>query len=144
MNIKDEFIVAIDFGLKRTGLAVSSKGLSMALPSHTIKTEKDDTKTIASILKLYPETIDRFIVGLPIHLDGTKSEMSSRVETFCAQLKAQTGKPVHLIDERLTSDASETLLKDLGHNRKERSSMKDSLSAQLILKDFLQSHSYFE
>lgn len=70
--------------------------------------------------------------------------MSSRVETFCEHLKAQTGKPVHLIDERLTSDASETLLKDLGHNRKERSSMKDSLSAQLILKDFLQSHSYFE
>ncbi|MCH9622060.1 MAG: putative pre-16S rRNA nuclease [Chlamydiia bacterium] len=143
MNIKDEFIVAIDFGLKRTGLAICSKGLTMALPSKTIDTHKSDDNTIKTIQALYPEEIDRFILGHPLFLDGTKSNMTKRVEAFGEVLKNTTQKPVHLIDERLTSEASEDLLKDLGHARKERFAMKDSLSAQLILKDFLQEFSTF-
>jgi len=143
MNIKDEFIVAIDYGMKRTGLAICSKGLTMALPSKTIETCKSHSETIKAIQALYPEQIDRFILGYPTFLDGKKSEMTEKVEAFGKALEEETKKPIHLVDERLTSEASEEMLKDLGKDRKERSTMKDSLSATLILKDFLQQFSNY-
>jgi putative holliday junction resolvase len=104
MNIKDEFIVAIDFGLKRTGLAICSKGLTMSIPSQTIETSKTDKETAQAIQDTYPEEIDRFILGHPLFLDGKKSTFTERVEAFGKVLEATTGKPVHLIDERLTSE----------------------------------------
>ncbi len=137
MEFKDEFIVGIDFGLKRIGLAICSKGITFAIPSKTIEAKKDDLSSIKAILEGYPETIDRFVLGLPIYLDGNESSMTVRVKLFGKVLEEYTKKPVHYIDERLTSEQSEDLLKELGFNRKDRIPHKDSLAAQLILKDFL-------
>jgi putative Holliday junction resolvase len=134
---KDEFILGIDFGLKRIGLAICTKGVTFAIPSKTILAEENDQKTIGAIIESYHETIDRFVLGLPIYLDGTDSSMTLRVRSFGKTLEEITNKPVHYIDERLTSEQSEDLLKELGLNRKSRIPYKDSLAAQLILKDFL-------
>lgn len=134
---RGEFIVGIDFGLKRIGLAVCSKGVTFAIPSKTIEAKNDDLETIKAIISCYSETIDRFVLGLPLYLDGTDSSMTLRVKLFGKILEELTQKPVHYIDERLTSEESEDLLKELGFNRKDRIPYKDSLAAQLILKDFL-------
>ena len=140
MNIESEFIVGIDFGLKRTGLAVCRKGTSFSLPGATIPTQKDDISTIKKILDTYNEPIDRFVLGLPLFLDGKESDMTLKVKTFGKILEEFTGKPVHYVDERLTSEHSEELLKEIGLNSKERIPYKDSMAAQLILKDFLSIH----
>ena len=134
---RGEFIIGIDFGLKRIGLAVCSKGVTFAIPSKTIEAKKEDLESIKAIISCYSETIDRFVLGLPLYLDGTDSSMTVRVKLFGKILEEFTQKPVHYIDERLTSEESEDLLKELGFNRKDRIPYKDSLAAQLILKDFL-------
>lgn len=137
MNYTDECIVGIDFGLKRVGLAICPKGVLMAIPSETILYDSTDEKTVKNIIQTISSTIDRFIVGLPKFTDGTESTMTKRIREFAVVVEAVSNKPVHLVDETLTSENSETLLKEQGMNRKERSSHKDSLSAQLILKDFI-------
>jgi putative Holliday junction resolvase len=137
MNIKEECIIGIDFGLKRIGLAICRKGVTIALQTKAIESKKSDSQTITAILETFPEKIDRFILGLPFYLDGKESLMTLRVREFGKILEEQTKKPVHYIDETLTSEESETLLKDMGLSRKERIPHKDSLSAYLILNDFL-------
>lgn len=138
MNYKDETIIAIDYGMKRTGLAICPKGILFALPSSVVKTRKTTLETIHAIIDSVDETIDRFILGLPKYLDGKDSPMTIMVREFGKILEKTTKTPVHLVDESLTSESSEALLKDCGMNRKERTNYKDSLSAQLILKDFLE------
>lgn len=140
MDIKEEFVVGIDFGLRRIGLAVCRKGVTFALPGDTIQSKKTDVETIAAIISSYNETIDRFVLGLPIYLDGTESDMTQRVKRFGKILEEYSKKPVHYMDERLTSEHSDEILKEMGLNRKERIPYKDSLAAQLILKDFLSIH----
>lgn len=140
MNIEEEFIVGIDYGLKRTGLSVCRKGTTFALPGETILTKKDDISTVKEILSAYPEGIDRFVLGLPVFLDGKESSMTLKVKTFGKILKEYTKKPVHFVDERLTSEHSEEILKEIGLSRKERIPYKDAMAAQLILKDFLSTH----
>ncbi|MCH9616885.1 MAG: putative pre-16S rRNA nuclease [Chlamydiia bacterium] len=140
MNVKEEFIVGIDFGLRRIGLAVCRKGVSFALPGDTMQSKKTDLDTIKAIIDSYNEKIDRFVLGLPVYLDGNQSDMTVRVEKFGKVLEEYSNKPVHYMDERLTSEHSDDLLKEMGLNRKERIPYKDSLAAQLILKDFLSMH----
>ncbi len=140
MDIEKEFIVGGDYGLKRTGLSVCHKGTSFALPGETIQTQKDDISTVKEIVAAYNEPIDRFVVGLPVFLDGKESSMTIKVKTFGQILEEYTKKPVHFIDERLTSEHSEEILKEIGLNRKERVPYKDAIAAQLILKDFLSIH----
>ena len=140
MDTKGEFIVGIDFGLKRIGLAVCRKGVTFALPSDTVGAQKTDLETIKTILNNYEGDIDRFVLGLPVFLDGKESDMTLRVKKFGAVLTEFTNKPVHYTDERLTSEHSDEILKEMGLNRKERIPYKDSLAAQLILKDFLSLH----
>lgn len=141
MNIKNECIVGIDFGLKRVGLSICNRGMTISVPSKTIDAKKSDKETVIAILESFPEKIDRFVLGLPIYLDGKESSMTLRVREFGKILEDETQKPVHYIDEALTSEESENFLKDLGFNRKERIPHKDSLAAQLILNDFLLSKS---
>ena len=113
MNLRDEFIVAIDFGLKRIGLAICGKGVSFPIPSKQIGAGKTDSETVKIILGTYKESIDRFVLGFPTFLDGKESTMTQRVKEFGKVLESVSGKPVHLIG------------------------CKDSMSALLILKDFL-------
>lgn len=140
MNLKKDNIIGIDFGLKRIGLAVCSNGVTFAVPSKTIEAKKDDLSTVKHLLESVSGTIDRFVLGLPVFLDGKESDMTKRVRVFAKVLEETTGKPVHFMDERLTSEESENILKEMGKNRKERIPHKDALSAQIILKDFLHSH----
>ncbi len=137
MNLKDEFIVAIDFGLKRIGLAICSRGVTFAIPSKQIEAGKNDTETVKIILGTYKESIDRFVLGFPTFLDGKESTMTQRVKEFGKVLESLTQKPIHLVDERLTSESSENLLKESGVKQKDLLGCKDSMSALLILKDFL-------
>jgi putative Holliday junction resolvase len=140
MDVKEEFIVGIDFGLRRIGLAVCRKGVSFALPGDTVQSKKTDLETITAIIDVYKDKIDRFVLGLPVYLDGNESDMTVRVRKFGKVLEESSGKPVHYMDERLTSEHSDEILKEMGFNRKERIPYKDSLAAQLILRDFLSIH----
>ncbi|NBO24078.1 MAG: Holliday junction resolvase RuvX, partial [Chlamydiae bacterium] len=77
-------IVAIDFGEKKIGLAVSDLSKQIAFPFTTVLAEKNYTLTIEAILKALKEKapIDLFVIGLPLHMDGNPSPMSEKVLAF--------------------------------------------------------------
>ena len=133
-------IVGIDFGLKRIGVAISNSLLSFAMPIGKVERVRDNHKTLQNLLHLLKEynDIEKFVIGLPLHLSGHESEMSTEVRKFAAFLEAETKISVEFIDERLTSKSAETLLRECEMSRKNRQNHVDTLSATLILQTYLE------
>ena len=133
-------IVAIDFGEKKIGLAVSDLSKQIAFPFTTVLAEKNYTLTIEAILKALKEKapIDLFVIGLPLHMDGNPSPMSEKVLAFGKILEEISKIKVDYFDERLSSKQVDIRLKEQNFNRKKRSEASDVLSAQLILETYLQ------
>jgi putative transcription antitermination factor YqgF len=96
-------ILAIDYGKKRLGLALSDEQGVTSRPL-AIWTRINRRRDLARLRELVrKERIRRIVVGLPLHLDGTPSEMSEEVKAFAARVEKDLGIRVELMDERLSS-----------------------------------------
>lgn len=132
-------LVAIDFGAKRTGLAVTDPLQIIASALETIPSH-----TVVAYLKKYvlTESVDAFVVGLPKRLDGTDTDNTPRVESFVRALKnAFPETPVHLHDERFTTKMALQAMIAGGSSRKDRrekSGNIDKVSAAIILQSFME------
>ncbi len=130
-------IIGIDYGRKRTGVAVSDPLRIFASALETVQTAK-----IIEYLKKYSEgeTIVRFVVGYPINMNGQPSEAAADVEIFLKQLaKAFPDIPVSLEDERFTSVLAHRAMIDGGmkvSDRRDKFSV-DKISAAIILQGYL-------
>ncbi len=130
-------IIGIDYGRKRTGVAVSDPLRIFASALETVQTAK-----IIEYLKKYSEgeTIVRFVVGYPINMNGQPSEAAVDVEIFLKQLaKAFPDIPVSLEDERFTSVLAHRAMIDGGmkaSDRRDKFSV-DKISAAIILQGYL-------
>lgn len=101
-----DFVMAFDFGLRHIGVAIGQTVTGTATPLTTLAARdgKPDWPVIeALVIEWRPAAV---LVGLPLNMDASESEMSSRARRFAARLGQQTRVPVHLVDERLTSYAS--------------------------------------
>ncbi|MBT1699605.1 Holliday junction resolvase RuvX [Fulvivirgaceae bacterium PWU4] len=132
-------IVAIDYGLKRTGIAVSDPLRIIATPLDTV-----DTATLLTFLTRYAqqETVDEFVVGMPKTLLNKDSEIAPYVRKFVEELtKIFPQKPVHLADERFTSTMAQRALIEGGMKKKDRQvkGNVDKISATIILQSFMTS-----
>ncbi len=133
-------VAAIDFGLKRIGLAVSDKERKIALPASVVEGGKRALHNIKEALPL--KEIDLILIGLPIEMSGKKGPMAIQVEQFAKTLEEALGIPVKLIDERLSSKGADVQLKEISLNRKSRSEKIDMVAAVLLLQTFLETESY--
>jgi putative Holliday junction resolvase len=130
-------IAAIDFGLKRIGIALSDDRKKLALPFATVDGgKKGVANTVAALAKKQGE-IERILVGLPLLMSGQKSEMAKEVEAFAKALELATGIPVELCDERLSSKMADQGMRELSMNRKERAERIDMAAAALLLQSYL-------
>ncbi len=129
-------LVAIDYGTKRIGIAQTDEMRILASPQPRLLAKKTLEETAKLIATTYPHC-DAFIVGLPLLLSGEDSSMTTTVRQFVAILKEISGKEVHLWDERLTSKQVEKVMIEGNVKRKKRSPHVDSLSATLILQNYL-------
>lgn len=134
-------IVAIDYGSKRVGIAVTD-------PLQIIATALDTVhaKDIITYLQEYvqSEEVDCFVVGMPKKLDGTPTNATGLVEAFVKQLtKAFPEKSIHLHDERFTSKMALDAMISGGTSKKYRQNKSnvDKVSAVIILQSFLTSQS---
>ncbi len=102
-------ILAIDYGRKRMGLAVSDEMGLVARPLETLerKNRRDDVKRLREIARAHGAR--RIVVGHPLRLDGTRGEMAEEAERFAVRLQKQLGVTVVLVDERLTSWQAEQM-----------------------------------
>jgi putative Holliday junction resolvase len=142
-------ILAVDFGLKRIGIAVSDpmhiiataldnldaghnlKASAHALAAHLEKLKKDKNYTVSEI-----------VVGLPLHMNGNESERSLQVREFADIVHAITGLPVHLFDERLSTVQADRALIETGFSRKKRAQVVDRVSAVIMLQTYLSKKSF--
>lgn len=94
--------LALDFGLKRTGVAVGNRLLRRAQPQATIRAEGDARfDKIAERLKTWQP--DALVVGIPCHPDGAPHENTARAQKFARQLRGRFGLPVYEVDERYST-----------------------------------------
>lgn len=130
-------LLAIDYGLKRTGIAVSDPLRIIATALDTI-----DSPKVLEFLNRYlkAEQVDVFIVGMPKTLKNEDSDIAPIVRQFVEQLKQQfPDKPVHLADERFTSRIAQQAMIMGGMKKKDRQvkANVDKISATILLQDFM-------
>lgn len=130
-------ILAIDYGAKRTGLAVTDPSKIIASALETVPTDK-----LLEYLKKYTETeaVEAFVVGMPKNLDGTTTDGTAYVERFVVELKNSFPEtPIHLHDERFTSKMAMQTMIAGGMKKKDRrvKGNIDKISAVIILQSFM-------
>lgn len=130
-------VMSVDYGIKKTGIAVSDHARLIAMPIEIIN-EESDKKKIARILDLAKKyDIGALVIGLPLNMDGTEGEGAIILRAFANKLDKALSLPIFLQDERLTSKAANNLLKSIGIERKRRNKIDDLASASLILETVL-------
>lgn len=133
--------MALDYGTKAIGLALSDELGWTARPLTTLRREKLNlTQLLEQLVTLLAEhEVGTLVIGLPLNMDGSHGPAAARVESFVALLKQQTDVPVVLLDERLTSYEADQMLRELGIGPRERRAKSDEYAALLILRDYLAS-----
>ncbi len=130
-------IVAIDYGLKRIGIAVSDAGQKIAFPLTTVPGGNKAIPNIQLALKDKLGEIEKILVGFPLLLSGREGELATLVKKFASALEAALALPVELIDERFTSKLADLHLKEIHLNRKERTAKLDTAAAAILLQAYL-------
>ena len=132
-----ERILAIDYGEKRIGIAISDPLKIFAIPLTTISNDKNFWNNFLKIFEKY--NITEIILGYPLKEDGTKSSITLKVEEFENKLKNKIKLPIKLVDERYSSSiAAEQIIESVKSKKKRRDkSLIDKNAAAVILSDFL-------
>lgn len=134
-------VAGVDYGRRRIGVAICDTHRILASPLCVRQTSGDRTADAAFFRTLVvEEAIVGFVVGLPIHADGTDSRMSVEVERFGAWLAAETGRPVVFHDERYSSREATGLLAGSGLTRGRKKQRSDAVAAQVVLASWLEAH----
>lgn len=131
-------VLAIDYGTKRTGIAVTDPLRIIATPLETVASAGLLTFLVDYAKK---ETVDEFVVGMPKTLLNEDSAIAPLVRKFVEALKKTfPDKPVHLADERFTSSMAMRAMIDGGMKKKDRQQKGnvDKISATIILQSFLE------
>ena len=130
-------ILAVDYGERRTGLAISDE---LGIAAHGLDTIEidDESELSARIARIAKETgVEKIVIGLPLNMNGTESEKSRKVRKFGALLADELSLPVVFWDERMTSVQAHRILKEMGKKTYKNKSRIDRISATLILQEFL-------
>jgi len=130
-------LAAIDFGLKRIGIALSDPTNFLASPFTTVEGGRNAVQNVANALKDHP--ISQILIGLPLLMNGKEGDMAHLVRIFAQKLEELTHIPILFIDERLSSAQADKILKERSFNRKQRSSKIDTTAATLLLQHYLDS-----
>jgi putative Holliday junction resolvase len=130
-------ILAIDFGMRRMGLAVSDAlGITaQGLPTLARTRLDDDLRKIQELTEEY--STERVIVGNPLGHGGGETTMSRQASEFAEKLRRRLGCPVLLWDERLTSVEANRALRAAGLSQGKRQRAVDRVAAMLLLQSYL-------
>lgn len=132
-------ILGIDYGDSRVGIAISDPLLITAQGLETISYNGNDKillSRIEEIVKKYE--VKTIVVGMPLNMNGTKTERVEVTEKFIHKLKSRLGKiEIKTVDERLTTVEAHKTMNFLDVNKKKKRSIVDTISAQYILETYM-------
>ncbi len=132
-------IVGIDFGDARTGIAVCDKYEMMASEAGCVYADTYKKALAAVAERVRDLKAELIVVGNPINMNGTAGPRSEKCAAFARELSELCGIPAEMYDERLTTVSAHKILSDNNVRGKKRKAAVDSLSARLILEDYMTS-----
>ena len=131
-------IIAIDYGLKRTGIAVTDPLKIIASPLKTINSQE-----VLNFIMQYTkiENVEKIIIGYPCYKENQITEWQKKIINFAKELEKKTGISVELFDESFTSKLAVQAMVEGNMKKKDRRKKEniDKLSATIILQDYLNS-----
>jgi putative Holliday junction resolvase len=136
-------ILALDYGSKRIGLALSDPTGTLARPLPFVPAKPDVAlaREIAALAK--KEEVHLILLGLPRNMDGSVGEAAMKVQAFAALLGHATPVPLRLIDERLSTVQASRQLQEAGQDSRRQRSRIDSEAAAVLLQGYLDAQSNF-
>lgn len=128
-------ILALDYGRKRIGVSLSDPLKITAQPQPYITQSKKALENIVQLI--HQSSVETIVVGLPLTMKGTDSEMTKEVRNFASQLESLVAVPVVLYDERCTSSQANNILIEANVRREKRKEIVDSMAATILLQAYL-------
>jgi putative Holliday junction resolvase len=130
--------LAIDYGAKRTGLAICDAQETIASPFDVLNGQKNLIERIGQIVAA--EHVDAVVVGLPLNMDGSQGPQAQQVLAFAKRLGRHVPVPIHMQDERLSSFEAQEKVQTTGLSKAKQRQRLDALAAAEILRAFLDEH----
>jgi len=128
--------LAIDYGSKRTGLAICDYSETIVSPVAVIEGWQGLLEKIISLVK--DENIEAIVLGLPLNMDDSQGPQAKLTQQFAQQLKKHIDIPIHFQDERLSSFAAERKMAAAELTRGKKKKRLDAVAAAEILNAFLE------
>jgi len=131
--------LAIDYGLKRVGLAICDAGERLVSPLAQVgRARRHPERLLRQISDIASEHgVEAIVVGLPVNMDDSEGAQAKLTRHFADELSKSVALPVHLQDERLSSSAAAEKLRGSGLSRAGQKARRDMLAACEILQEFL-------
>ena len=131
-------LLAVDYGDRRIGLAVSDPSGLIASPVGFILRRPGKRPPIAELVRRGAELeVGGFVLGLPLDENGDETPRSQEVRRIAAELERRTGLPTQLVDERFTTAAALRAVREMGGTTRGRKGDVDALAATLLLQHAL-------
>ncbi|MGA8982212.1 MAG: Holliday junction resolvase RuvX [Candidatus Acidiferrales bacterium] len=136
-NSETRRILAIDYGRKRMGLALSDELRLTAQPLLVLvrTNRRNDLRRLREICRKHG--VARILVGHPLHITGESGEMADEAAQFAARLQKELGIEVQLADERLTSWEAEQIAAQRNSPKRRKKSPIDDVAAAVLLREYL-------
>ncbi|MEW6555728.1 MAG: Holliday junction resolvase RuvX [Elusimicrobiota bacterium] len=130
-------ILAIDYGKKRLGFAVTTSSF-IPTPLPPVTVEKTDT-VFSKIVEIVEEfSVSEIVIGLPINMNGSENEMTKEIRKFACKIYKKIGLKAVFVNEQLTSKEANEKLADTQRNWRKRKQKMDSAAACLILQNYVE------
>ena len=134
-------ILGIDYGTRRMGVAISD-ALGMLSTPVCVEDVRSKEEAVAAAIRIAKERgAEKFVVGVPINMNGQNGPMALEALDFIEKLKVASGLPVEMTDERFSTGLVERMLLEADVSREKRKGVRDKLAAQVILQGYLDAHS---
>ena len=130
-------VLAVDYGERRVGLALSDPAglIAQGLETIEVKSIGESLASIASIVEA--DQVLEIVLGLPVNMDGTTGEMAGKVEAFADRLRGRVSCEVRTWDERLTSVSAQRAMHEMGGETRGNKGSLDRIAATLLLQNYL-------
>lgn len=131
-------ILALDYGRKRIGVAVSDELGLTARPLETVvrSSRRTDMQRVRAICREHE--IERIVVGQPLHMSSEAGEMAGETARYAARLRKELQVTVELLDERLTSWEAKETVAETARSSRRRGEPLDAVAAAVLLRDYLE------
>ena len=135
--------LGIDYGDARTGLAITDALGITAQGLETVTTNGNDKLLLAKLDDVFSKyEIDTIVIGMPLNMNGTKTERVEKTKSFIHKLKCKYNKmKIETVDERLTTVQAHRTMNELGIKSKNKKGIVDTISAVYILETYINNQS---